>query len=314
MSKMNLLTHLNIYEDANATNNPTMNNVKWTLDEQGLEVSEPESKSLILQAGETLSLFSGLIAISDDGTTTYDLALKAGTSNTYKISHNGGTAPAFRAARVSGADATTEVTVTKNGPVLTFTSTGGTPLALIAGGAIVGDEVRIAGGFNVANQGKFKILALTATSFQVENSAGQAEGPITLTSFATDLAIFSAAGVQVGDKAVLESGFSSLTLGTYEITDVNPDYIEVYSIKSLPEETAILTQIKIYNNSKQFIYIESDKKVSISIDGTVVGKIEQLRAGTSLKKGIFMKSGEAYQASITNISDSAAKIFYVTAE
>jgi len=313
MSRMNLLAHLNIYEDANPTNNPTMNNVKWTLDQQGLEINEPESKSLILQAGESLSLFSGLVAISDDGTTTYDLALKAGTSNTYKISHNAGTAPAFRAARTTGADNTTEVTVTKNGPVLTFTSTGGTLLSLIVGGCQVGDEVRIGGSFNVANQGKFKILALTATSFQIENSAGQAEGPITLAA-ASDIQIFSAAGVQVGDKVSLESGFSSLTLGTYEITDVNPDYIEVYNIKSLPEETSIQTQLKIYNNSKQFIYIESDKKLSISIDGTAVGKIEQLRAGTQLKKGIFVKSGEAYQASITNISESAAKIFYVIAE
>lgn len=310
---MNLLTHLNIYEDANPTNNPTKNNVKWTLDEQGLEVNEPESKSLVLQAGQSLSLFSGLVSISDDGTTTYDLALKVGTSNTYKISHNSGTAPAFRVARNTSADNTTEVTVTKNGPVLTFTSTGGTLFSLIAGGCAVGDEVRIAGNFNTANQGKFKILALTATSFQVENSAGQAEGPITLTA-ASNIQVFSAAGVQVGDKVSLESGFSSLTLGTYEITDVNPDYIEFYSIKNLPEETSIQTQLKIYNNSKQFIYIESDKKLSVSIDGIIVGKIEQLKAGTQLKKGIFMKSGESYQASITNVSDSAAKVFYVVAE
>ena len=313
MSKMNLLAHLNIYEDANPTNNPTMNNVKWTLDQQGLELNEPESKSLILQAGESLSLFSGLVNISDDVTTTYDIALKTGTSNTYKISHNSGTAPNFRTARVTGADNTTEVTVTKNGPVLTFTSTGGTLFSLLAGGCQVGDEVRISGGFNSANQGKFKILALTATKFQVENDAGQAEGPITLANV-SDIQIFSAAGVQVGDKVSLESGFSSLTLGTYEITDVNPDYIEIYSIRSLPEETNILTQLKIYNNSKQFIYIESDKKVSISLDGNTIGNIEQLKAGTSLKKGVFMKSGEVYEASITNVSSDAAKIFYAIAE
>lgn len=312
---MNLLTHLNIYEDANPTNNPTMNNVKWSLDEQGLDVDEPESKSLKLPAGETLSLFSGLVTISDDGTTTYDISLKAGTSNTYRIAHNAGTAPVFRSARTTGADATTEVTVTKNGPILTFTSTGGQVFDLVSGGVQVGDVVRIGDGFASSNQGKFKILAFDATSFQVENSAGQAEGPITLgASFAEVIQIFSASGVQVGDKVVLESGFSSVSLGTYEITDVNPDWIEIYSIQSLPEETNINTQLKIYNNSKQFIYIESDKKVSISIDGTLVGTVEQLSAGTSLKKGVFMKSGEAYQASITNKSTETATIFYVTAE
>ena len=312
---MNLLTHLSIYEDKNATNNPTMNNVKWTLDEQGVDLCEPESKSVKLQAGQSLELFSGLIAISDDGTTTYDISLKAGTSNTYKISHNAGTAPDFRAARTTGADATTEVTVTKNGPLLTFTSTGGTAFDLVTGGMQVNDEVRIGDGFNESNQGKFKVLAFDATSFQVENEAGQAEGPITLgAAFAEVIQAFSADGVQIGDKVELASGFSSVTLGTYEITDVNPQYIEIYSIKSLPEETAVNTQLKIYNNSKQFIYIESNKKLSISIDGISVGEINNLKAGTELKKGLFMKSGDAYQASITNESSEEASVFYVTAE
>lgn len=315
MSKMNLLNHINIYEDSNATNNPTMNNVKWTLDEQGLDLSEPCSKSLKLQSGQNLSLFSGLVAISDDGTTNYNIALKAGTANTYRIEHNSGTLPIFRVARVSGADATTEVTVTKNGPILTFTSTGGTALSLIIGGAVVGDEVRIGSKFNASNQGKYKILALTATSFQVENLAGQAEGPITLDAgFETEIQIFSSNGVQIGDKVELQSGFSSITLGIYEITDVNPKYIDIYSIKALPAETSINTQLKIYNNSKQFIYVEANKKLSISIDGVVVGKIEQLKAGTSLKKGIFMKSGSMYEASIVNESSDEATVFFVAAE
>jgi hypothetical protein len=315
MSKMNLQTHLNIYEDTNPTNNPTMNNVKWTLSTTGLDVSEPESKSLKLQAGETLNLFSGLVNISDDNTTTYNIALKAGTSNSYKISHNAGAAPIFRAARTTGADATTQITVTKNGPILTFASTGGTALALLLGGVLVGDEVRIGGNFNTSNKGKFKLIARTATSFQVENAAGQAEGPITLgVDFATILEIFSSAGVQVGDKVELEDGFSSVTLGTYEITDVNPNYIIIYNIKSLPEETNINTELKIYNNSKKFLYVETNKKLSMLINGISVGNIEQMNAGTSLKKGIFMKSGSMYQASITNASSEEASVFFVSAE
>jgi len=207
------------------------------------------------------------------------------------------------------------VTVTKNGPLLTFTSTGGTAFDFVGGGVQVNDEVRIGAGFDESNQGKFKILAFDATSFQVENDAGQAEGPITLgASFAEVIQAFSADGVQIGDKVELSSGFSSVTLGTYEITDVNPEYIEIYSIKSLPEETAVSTQLKIYNNSKQFIYIETNKKLSVSIDGVGNGEINLLRAGTELKKGIYMKSGEAYQASITNESSDEAFVFYVTAE
>ena len=82
----------------------------------------------------------------------------------------------------------------------------------------------------------------------------------------------------------------------------------------MPEETGVLTQLKIYNNSKQFIYIEADKKVSIEIDTVTVGYIEQLRSGIKLKNGLFIKSGEMYSGSLTNVSDESAQIFYVIAE
>lgn len=315
MSMLNLLIHLNAYKDKVPTNNPTMSHFKWTLDQQSMEIKEPESRNIDIQPGETVNLFSGITSISDDNTTTYDINLKAGTSNTYRITHNGGTAPVFRTARTPGADTTTEVTVTKNGPILKFQSTGGTLFGLVAGGVIVGDIVRIGDGFNAANQGKYKILSLDATSFQVENQNGVAEGPITLgADFIDDLQIFSAAGVQEGEKVDITSGFSSVTFGTYEITDVNPDYIEIYSIQSLPEETAVLTQLSIYNSSKSFIYVESDKKMAISIDGSAAGDIEPMTCGTKLKKGVYLKTGNSYQASITNNSQETASVFFALGE
>lgn len=315
MSKLNLLVHINAYKDNVPTNNPTKSHFKWTLDSQSSEINEPESKNVDIQPGETLSIFSGISSISDDGTTTYDIALKAGTSNTYRISHNGGTAPAFRAARTTGADATTEVTVTKNGPLLKFESTGGTALALIAGGAIVGDMVRIGAGFNLINQGEYKILSLDATSFQIKNLVGQAEGPILLDAdFADDIKIYSAAGIQAGEKVNIDSDFSSASFGTYEITDVTPEYIEIYSINSLPEETAVLTQLSIYSSSKNFIYVETDKNLSISIDGVNAGDIEPLTCGTKLKKGVYLKTGNSYAATITNNSQEVASVFYALGE
>ena len=314
MSMINLLVHLNAYKDKVPTNNPTKSHFKWTLDQQSSEISEPESKCIDIQPGETLSLFSGISSISDDGTTTYDIALKAGTSNTYRISHNGGTAPEFRTSRSIGSDATTEVTVTKNGPILKYEATGGTLWALLAE-VVVGDIVRIGSGFNALNQGKYKILSVDATSFQVENTSGQAEGPITLgADFAEDVQIFSAAGVQEGEKVDITAGFSSVTFGTYEITDVNPDYIEIYSIQSLPEETAVQTQLSIYSSSKSFIYIETDRKMSLSIDGSSAGTIEPMTCGTKLKKGMYLKSGNSYSASITNDSQEVASVFYALGE
>lgn len=315
MSLLNILVHLNAYKDKVPTNNPKQSNFKWTLDQQSISIAEPESRCVDIQPGESLSIFSGITAISDDGTTTYDIALKAGTTNTYRISHNGGTAPQFRTARTTGADATTEITVTKNGPILKFESTGGTALDLVSGGAQVGDVVRIGSAFNALNQGLYKILSLDATSFQIELEGGEAEGPIVLgASFAEEIQIFSQAGVQIGEKVSLTSGFSSVTFGVYEITDVNPDYIEIYSIKSLPEETAVQTQLDIYNDTKQFIYIETNKKLSLQIDGNDAGDIEPLTCGITLKKGMYLKSGNSYSAQITNESEDVASVFYALGE
>lgn len=319
MSKLNLLVHVNAYEDSNATNNPSRNNFKWNRDHQGIDISEPTSQSVSLAAGQSLTLFSGTVSNAADNTTTWDIALKPATSNTYKISVNAGTSPAFRTAKAIAADATTEITITKNARLLTLASTGGTALDLIVGGVVVGDDVRLGNLFNPVNRGKFKVLARTATSLTIENDSGQAEGPITLgAGFADQLSVFSAAGVQVGDKVDLVAGFSSVSFGTYEITDVSPDYIEIYSPEALPVETAVSNNpaaFVIYRDAKQFVYIESNKKLEVKVNGSATpNSIEPMQAGTSNVPGMFMSSSSLKSLEVTNKSMETATIFYVTAE
>lgn len=319
MSKLNLLIHINGYEDENPTNNPSRNNFRWNRDIQGIDISEPSSRSITLGAGQSHDLFSGTVATADDATTTWDIALKAGTSSTYRISHNSGTLPNFRTPRAIGADATTEVTVTKNAKVVTFTATGGTLYDLDAAGLIVGDVVRIGSGFNQLNQGKFTIVSFSTNSFSVVNEVGQAEGPVTLgASFEDQIKIHGQDGVQIGDKVDITNGFSPVTHGTYEITDVADDYIEFFSLDSLPQETGVSNSpaaFSIYRDAKGFIYIESDQDLDIRINGeNVTNQIRPLVAGTTRKPGVFMSSASIKSASISNTSQSIANIFYVTAE
>lgn len=315
MSKMNVLVAINAYNDSNPTNHPTKNVTKWVNDLQGVDIVEPVSASMILAAGQTLQLFSSAVTLSQDISTSYEIYKKMGTSNTYVIALVGGVSPAFRTARVSGADATTEVTVTQNGPLLTFTSTGGTNFDLQTNSVIAGDEVRIGALFNLSNQGKFKIISLTSNSFTVNNPNGAAEGPILLdTGFATQVSIYSSAGVQIADTLRLSTNFSPISWGIYEITDVGPDYIEFYSAKSLPTENGISSVLEIFNTTKQFIYIESDKKVSVTIDGNSNGNIEPFKLATNLKPGMFLKNSFMYSASITNISADSATIYYMFSE
>ena len=313
MSKLNILTSITGYEDDNATNNPSKNNFRWTVDYQGIEIKEPKSETVKLAQNQSKSLFSGVAAITDDNTTTYDITLKPSTSNTYIILHNSGTAPQFRTPRSIASDATTQVTVTKNGPLLIFTATGGTIWSLTS--VVVGDEVRIGGVFNLQNQGKFKVLSKTSTSFTVESSAGAAEGPITLgLTFSSQVQIYSAAGVQIGDKLDISAAFSAASFGTYEITDVASNYIEIFSSKSLPEEIGVLTRLNIYTNQKKFIYIESDKKLNIKINGIISNTIEPIQFGTKQKPGMFLNTASVYSLEIENKSLDTATVFYVTAE
>ena len=233
MSKLNILTSIFGYEDENPTNNPSKANFRWTTDLQGIEIKEPKSETIKLAPSQSKLLFSGMATVSDDNTTTYDITLKPSTTNTYVIMHNSGTAPEFRQPRDIESDATTEVDVTKNGPLLTFTASAGTIWDLTQ--VEVGDEVRIGGVFNLQNQGKSKILSKTSTSFTIESSSGVAETSIVLgLTFASQVQIYSSTGVQIGDKVDLTSGFSSVSLGTSEITDVTADYVEVFSPKVLP--------------------------------------------------------------------------------
>lgn len=318
MSKLNLVLNISAYEGDAISNSPTMYNVKWGRELKGIDVSEPESKSLNLEAGGSIELFSGSIALNSDNTTTWDIALKSGSSNVYRISHNSGTSPDFRTKRTSGADDTTEVQVTRNAKLAIFTSVGGTNLDLIANGVQVGDVVRIGSGFNANSQGQFKIIALTATSFTVENEIAVAENLVLGTDFDEDINIYSNAGVQVGDKVEIQSGFSSVSFGTYEVVDVSHNYVDFYSSESLPSESGITNTtpaFSLYGDAKQFIYVESNKKVQVIInESTTPNTIEPFLVNGCSKSGVFMSKSTIKSCTIENTSQDNATIFYVLAE
>lgn len=317
MSKLNLLVHINAYEDSDVSENPSMNSYKWHRDIQGIDISEPSSKKTKLAAGQKLVLFESVQVISSDSTTLWDIKRKEGTSSTYVLSHAGGTAPAFKTLRNINSDPTTAVTVTKNAKVLKFEATGGTIFDLTD--VLVGDEVRIGDVFNASNRGKYKILSVTSNSFTVENELGVEESDIVLdVDFATKLRIYSSDGIQIDHQIDITDGFSPVSHGTYTITDITDYYIEFFSSSVLPEELGILNDpevLTVYKDAKQFVYIESDQTLDIKINSlSVTNELKPFYAGTSRKSGIFMNSGSLKRVEIINKSLSVANIFYTTAE
>lgn len=319
MSKMSLLVYLNGYEDINNSNNPTLSIFKRDRQYTGMDVSEPNSNVKQLAPGETFDLFSGSVALHSDLTTTYDIAPETNSTVNYRISYNSGTAPLFRTPRISGSDATTTVSVTKNAKLITIASNTGTALSLIAGGVIVGDEVRLGSVFNVANQGKFKVVAVSATSLTIQNELGVNEGTVALgVGFSDMLNIYSSTGVQIGYKIEILSGFSLTTQGTYDIVDVSHDFIDIFSSSPLPIETNISNNpaaFIIYQHAKQFLYVESSSEIQLFLnDSATPNIIEPITLGTDLKPGLFLISSVIKKAQVINTNSTVATIYYITAE
>lgn len=208
----------------------------------------------------------------------------------------------------------------------TITLTGGsapTQFNLISGGVQVGDYVRIGDEFNSSlnvfsqnNWGEFQIIALTATSFSINNGIAVAEGPITLGSdFANQIQIYSAQGVQIGDTLEITGGFSPVTQGSYSITDVAAEFLEFYSTNILPQESDILTDdIAVYSLAKRFIYLEADQLTALTINGVAAGSVKPFIIGTSVCPGVFVRTDTIFSISVLNNSLNTANLFLATVE
>jgi hypothetical protein len=295
---------------------PSRNFFKWTRENQS-SISSALSETFQIAPGESQTLFSGTVTLTQDGTTQYSLALAPFQSNIYQLTNTGGTVPTFRTLRSIGTDATTQVTTSVNGPILTYTFTGGTLPTLTS--VQPGDNVLIGNDFNQLNQGStgiWQIISTTSTSFSVVNPTGYVEGPITLgSSFANQIRIFSAAGVQIGDTVVVSSGFSPVSWGSYQITLVTDAWLQFSFLGQLPSQSGILTEVAVYSVSKSLIYTESDQNLTITLNGGSPGPtIVPIVSNGLVFPGMFLLNGTVYSMSVTNNSINSANVTLLSAE
>ncbi len=312
MSKANILVYLNIYRDSNPTNSPNMSYAKWQRELQGLTANKPQSIEFCLAPGESRSMFNGQRSLTSNLTTEYSISLKAGS--TYILKNTSGTAPSFRTLRAIGSDATTEITVTVSGSLMTLQATGGTVISTTS--VLVGDEIAVGNAFNAANRGRFKVLSKTADSVTVENASAVAEGPIVLgASFEEEIRIYSAAGVQKGDKIQLGAGFSLGTQNTYEVTGVQDNMVEFFSAGVLAAETDLVNpSVVIYSSAKKLIYVETDKPVNVTVNNVAESKIEPFIEGNNSLPGMLLKRSTMWEMTITNNGTDMATLYFVSIE
>jgi hypothetical protein len=202
-----------------------------------------------------------------------------------------------------------------------------TQFGLTGGGVVVGDYVTIGSEFNIANQGTYQIISMTNTTFSVVNASGVDEGPILLgSSFATQVAIFSAAGVQPGDTLVISAGFSPVSWGSYDITAVYAESLTFSTTAVLPTEGPITTEVEIYSMAKQLIYMESDGPLSVTLNGSATPiTIEPFTitncptglpsaAVGNVTPGMLMLKSTIYSISVTNNGITPVNLFLAAVE
>jgi hypothetical protein len=315
MSKLNILVHLNAYSDAASSNNPNLNNFKWSREVQGLAIDEAKSDGFRLASGVSSTVFNGSRTLVHDGTTQYQLSIKAGTANTYMLKAIAGTQPVFKTLRVLTTSIATTVSVSKNANLITIAVTAGPAVDFLAAGVVVGDLALLGTPFASQNRGTFKILSATTTTISFENAGGIAEATVALTAdFANEMRIFSAAGVQIADTLAILGGFSSLSQSNYEITYVADNYLEFYSTMTLPQETKTTTQIAAYTDAKQLIYIESNKKLDVTINGSQTLRIQPFIMGTVVTPGMLLLKANIFSISVSNADASEAAVYIASVE
>ena len=314
MGKFNIFVHLNAYKDSAPSNNPALNNFKWSREITGIEANKAQSIEISLAPNESRVLFDSERALANDLTTEFSLSLKSGTTNTYVLKFEDGTFPSFKTSRAIGTDATTEVTISNSNGYTTIQSTGGTLFDLSS--VVVGDEISLGSIFNASNQGRFKILSKTTDAVIVENTSSVNEGPVVLgVNFEEELRTYSSAGVQIEDKVRLSTGFSTLVQDTYEITGVQDNLIEFYSSKNLPPEASITgPALDIYASAKKLVYLETDKKISLEVNGVLESNLEPFIDGNASTPGVFLKRSTMWSLVITNTSTDMATLYIASIE
>jgi hypothetical protein len=305
-------------------NNPSIRNADLSYNLLGMTVTRPKSEEFAIAPGFTQSIFNGTRNTAIDSTTAFTVSQPSIALNTFRFTWTGGTAPAFRTSRVTGIDNTTQFAVTVNGGIALYTYTG-TGTAPDFSTLQIGDQVSISAGsgFNPVNQGVFTVIGKNATSFSIQNLDAVAETVVVLDP--TLLLLFSNGAsnnqAQIGDKLLISAGFSQYTQGTYVLTNVTPNYIEITAANpnGLPIESGIMpgaAGFVIYSNAKKWVMIAAQQRCSVQANADVSNNtlVEPTTVDSPETPGLYLKNGTTYALSVTNLSLETLVVTIATAE
>lgn len=322
MSTLRLSINAIAFGDPDSTAQPRLRHFDWLRAQSVVDAANPRSETYTLAPGESRTIFSGVRALALDGTTEMEVSMVAGTTMDYRLSHTGvGTAPGFRTSRSLDLTGQTVTVTVNSNETATFATTGGA-----FAGAVVGDVLWIPGSvdgvtspFSVANQGQWLILSASSGSIVARRAEDfNAEAQVVSVTDVDHVVVFSAAGVQVGDKIEVISGFGSANRGTFPIVEVTDRFVTVRSVLPMVDETLLpgAGSVVIHSNAKRWMRIESDQEVAVRCNGdaTNLTRIVPWVAGDSAMSGDYSRTGPTYSLTIVNLSLSSAQVSLVSIE
>lgn len=318
MTITNLLINYLAFNDATVSNNPNLKLADLTYKFNSSCSSKVQTQDIEINPGETVAMFSSSRVINNVSGTQLSLQ-KQVAFNTYRITAD---SDIFRARRATPQVGNVDLAITKNGGLATLSITAGT---LDWSAVQVGDILELSPLWSIVNQGKFTVIAKTASTIIYKNLNAVVESKTGVANVNTLTKIysngFSTNSVQVGDKFQLGAPFYQISQGTYTITAVSPEYIEFLSqsISGLPDQTAVTMvagTLAAYGDAKGFLFIIAQNKVAVLLNGSTDENvvIEPCIPNVADKAGIMIKQGLFFSLEIKNMSNDIAKLIVVTSE
>jgi hypothetical protein len=299
-----------------------MRNFDWERRFATIEIRNPKSDSSVIAPGESLVIFDGSKNHAMTGSSLISTALLSSSQSVYRLSVTGDAG--FRQLRAITSVVNCAVTINNNA-IAVFDFTGSTLT-----GVVVGDTMRIKGSslndtapfkFSSLNSGLWKIIGVAGTKVtcvRFPNTAfvGATES---VTAVSGDVMIYSASGVQVGDKISITGTLSPVANRTYTLSAVTPNSVDFVSTVALPSETDLAYvsgTIAFYINAKKLLYIESDQDAVVRLDSDTGNgvKINPMQAGQPCLVGYFHKWGDTYRCEVINTSVNTLNLTWISGE
>lgn len=284
MPFLNLENKLIIYADSNVEN-PKVRLVDITDSSLQVCVNDTKSQDLTIMPGESKEVANKLrtLGVSVD-TAEFSLYRPDSVADRMRLSWTGsGGNPEFRVLRSTGVDATTQVSITRQGPrTMRIAHTGGTALdtSLVQTGDVIYLEKTydlFTSPFNAANTGThFLVQAKGVGYIDFSDEGGSVDEAAVILGSTEALKVFANPNPnkpKIGDSVrISASSFNLYNRGVFEITNVTDTYLEFVSPYGVAETvTNTVDGVAVFNDLINFFSAVSSGPLKVFIDSDTSG-------------------------------------------